>query len=96
MAKLKPRCRYSVDAQGNNPETWKDGKLVLRADGSPLVSFELSIPDTEEDTGNFWPWREEQLTSLFNSCPPGTYQMEAWDVYRNGVFQRTEYNIIVK
>lgn len=91
------RMLYTLyNAQGNNLETWKDGKPVLRADGSPLVSFELSIPETEEDTGSFWPWREEQLTNLFNSCPPGTYQMEAWDVYRNGVFQRTEYNIIVK
>lgn len=88
------RMLYTLyNAQGNNPETWKNGKPVL---SSPLVSFELSIPETEEDTGSFWPWREEQLISLFNSCPFGTYQMEAWDVYRDGVFQHTEYNIIAK
>lgn len=44
----------------------------------------------------FWPWREEQLTELFHSCPPDTYQMEAWDVYKDGVFQRTEYNVKVR
>ena len=41
----------------------------------------------------FWPWRAEEIVDFFNSCPAGTYSMEVWDVYIDGVFQRTEYNI---
>ena len=37
-----------------------------------------------------------EIIDLFNSCPPGTYRMEAWDVYKDGIFQRTEYNIHVR
>ena len=44
---------------------------------------------------SFWPWRSEQITELFNSCPPGEYSMEAWDVYCDGAFRYTEYYIHV-
>ena len=33
----------------------------------------------------------EQIVRDFNSCPFGLFQMEAWDVYVNGVFQHTMY-----
>lgn len=90
------RMLYTLyNAIGNNEQTWRDGAPVLRKDGTQLVRIELTIP-TGSNPYTFWPWKEEQLTELFNSCPPGTYQMEAWDVYKDGVFQKTEYNVKVK
>ena len=56
--------------------------------------FQRTIP-ADVTPQSFWPWRAEQITELFNSCPPGTYSLEAWDVYKNGVFQYTEYSIHV-
>ena len=41
-------------------------------------------------------WRSDQIVELFNSCPPGEYAFEAWDVYCDGAFQYTEYYISVK
>lgn len=90
------RMLYTLyNAIGENPETWQNGSPVLKADGSQMVRFELTIPK-EETPHSIWPWKEDNLVSLFNSCPPGTYYLEAWDVYKDGVFQRTEYNIKVK
>lgn len=90
------RMLYTLyNAVGANPATWKDGGPVLSAKGNQLVRFSLTIP-TEETPYSFWPWKEDNLVSLFNSCPPGTYYLEAWDVYKDGVFQKTEYDIKVK
>lgn len=89
------RMQYTLyNAIGDNPQTWQGGKPVLRADGNPLVSVKLIIP---EDTNaySFWPWRSEQITELFDSCPPGEYSIEAWDVYCDGAFRYTEYYIHV-
>ena len=87
------RMLYTLfNAIGANPETWKDGKPVLHPSGNAKVNISLTIP-AEITPQTFWPWRSSEITNLFNSCPPGTYYMEAWDVYKNGVFQRTEYNI---
>jgi hypothetical protein len=30
---------------------------------------------------------------MLASCPCGDYYLDCWDVYMNGVFQRTEYKI---
>jgi len=90
------RMLYTLyNAIGANEQTWRDGAPVLRKDGTQLVRIELSIPKGANPQA-FWPWKSERLTEVFNSCPPGTYQMEAWDVYKNGVFQKTEYNLKVK
>jgi len=78
----------------HNPETWQNGKPVTFSSGNPKVNIQLAIPEGAEPQF-FWPWRENQITELFDSCPPGTYYMEAWDVYCNGIFQYTEYNIHV-
>lgn len=87
------RMLYTLyNAIGGNPETWQNGKPILRADGSSKVSIYLSIPDAQS-AQSFWPWRESEIVELFDSCPAGSYFMECWDVYRNGVFQRTEYKI---
>ncbi|WP_191396623.1 S-layer homology domain-containing protein [Flavonifractor sp. An306] len=88
------RMLYTLyNAIGDNPETWKDGQPVLHPSGNAKVKIFLTIP-TEITPQTFWPWRSTEITNLFNSCPPGTYYLEAWDVYKNGVFQRTEYNIM--
>lgn len=68
---------------------------ITRADGSPLVTVKLSIPESVA-ANSFWPWRSDQIVELFNSCPPGEYAFEAWDVYCDGAFQYTEYYISVK
>ena len=90
------RMLYTLyNAIGDNPETWQNGAPVTHPSGNPKVNINLSIAD-DLNPQNFWPWRESEIVNLFNSCPPGTYSMEAWDVYKDGVFQRTEYNIHVK
>ena len=81
------------NAIGDNPETWRDGKPVLHPSGNDKVKISLTIPMGTTPQA-FWPWRATEITNLFNSCPPGTYLMEAWDVYKDGIFQRTEYNIM--
>ena len=59
------------------------------------MQVHLSIPD-EFNAYSFWPWKSEQITELFNSCPPGDYYVEAWDLYCDGAFRYTEYYIYVK
>lgn len=90
------RMQYThYNAIGTNSQTWRDGKLVLRSDGSPMARILLSIPDGSSYE-SFWPWDAEQIIRPFNSCPPGLYQMQAWDVYADGVFLYTEYQVSVK
>ena len=89
------RMLYTLyNAIGNNPETWQNGAPVLTTGGNLKVRINLSIA-ADLNPQNFWPWREDQIVDLFNSCPPGTYSMEAWDVFSDGIFQRTEYDIHV-
>jgi len=76
-------------------ETWQDGAPVLFASGNAKVTIDLSIKD-DSMAQSFWPWRASEITKIFDSCPPGHYEMEAWDVYIDGVFQHTEYRIAVK
>lgn len=87
------RMQYTLwNLAGNNPETSENGKLRYGAKGTPYVRTNLSIP-TDVEPQVFWPWRESEITKIFESVPPGTYSMEAWDVYGNGVFQHTRYCI---
>ena len=86
------RMQYTLyNAIGANPQTWQNGKLVLRSDGSPLARVQLTIPG--EDHSNFWPWKPEQLLNYFNSCPTGLFQVQVWDVFSDGVYLRTEYQV---
>ena len=90
------RMQYTLyNAIGSNEQTWKDGKLVLRSNGSPLARVQLTIPQGT-NYQSFWPWRAEQITNDFESCPPGLYQIEAWDVYADGVFLYVEYMVAVQ
>lgn len=89
------RMLYTLyNAIGENPETWRNGELIRLPSGNEKIKIQLTIPDDLEYQ-SFWPWRESELTKVFNSCPVGTFSMEAWDVYMDGVFQRTEYDIRV-
>lgn len=90
------RMQYTLyNAIGANEQTWQNGAPVLRKDGTQLVRIELDISGGS-DTPGFWPWREELVVERFNSCPAGTFQLAAWDVYKDGVFQRTEYKMQIK
>ena len=80
------------NAMGSNAKTWTDGEAVLRSDGTPWVHIHLTMPEDRSVMG-FWPWKAERVTDLFESCPAGDYYLDCWDVYKDGVFQRTEYQI---
>lgn len=87
------RMQYTIqNLAGNDPQTSENGKLKYGSKGTPYVRIQLSI-DADKTAQSFWPWKESELVNQFNFCPIGTYQMEAWDVYLNGVFQYTEYLI---
>ena len=80
------------NAMGENEATWANGSAVLREDGTPWVHIELTMPE-DLTAYPFWPWREDQVTAFFHSRPGGTFYLEVWDVFADGIFQRTEYNI---
>ncbi len=87
------RMQYTLmNLAGTNPETSSGGKLLYGKKGTPYVRINLTIPDTAP-AWFFWPWRDSELAKLFNSCPPGTYSVEAWDFYKDGVYNHTEYRI---
>jgi len=87
------RMLYTLyNAIGDNSETWQDGKPLLHPSGNPKVKINLTIDD-DVTPEMFWPWRDREIVDPFNSAPCGTHSFEAWDVYKDGVFQRTEYNV---
>lgn len=89
------RMLYTLyNAIGDNPQTWENGAPKLNAKGIFPVYIKLNVPQTE-NYQVFWPWRANQIVDDFNSVPPGTYYMQAWDVYCNGIFQHTEYQMYV-
>lgn len=89
------RMQYTLmNLAGNHSATSQNGKLKYGIKGTPSVRIELTI-DKGMHAQSFWPWRESELTDRFNSAPQGTYHVEAWDVYRNGVFLYTEYQVSV-
>ena len=95
----EPTCDWSLlytlyNAIGDNPATWENGAPKLNAKGIFPVYINLSIPD-DLSYQMFWPWRASEIVNLFNSVPPGTYSMQAWDVYKDGVYLHTEYQIHV-
>lgn len=87
------RMLYTLyNAIGSNPETWQNGAPVLHPSGNPKVRINLTITETQNPEC-FWPWRESEIIDPFNSNPCGTHSLEAWDVYKDGVFLRTEYDV---
>ena len=89
------RMQYTLmNLAGTNPETSANGRLRYGSKGTPYVRINLTIPDNAA-AWSFWPWRDSELSKLFNSCPPGTYSVEAWDLYKDGVYNHTEYRVYV-
>lgn len=87
------RMLYTLyNAIGDNPQTWENGAPKLNAKGIFPVYIYLTVPQNE-DFQVFWPWRSSELVNYFNSVPPGKYHLQSWDVYCNGIFQRTEYQV---
>ena len=87
------RMLYSLyNAKGEDEWIMQDGTPRLRGNGTPWVHIHLTLPD-DMDTAPFWPWREEAVPNMLHSCPGGDYYLEAWDVFKDGVFQRTEYHL---
>ena len=87
------RMQYTLqNLAGNHPDTSEDGRLKYGSKGTPSVRIKLTVEGSRTPQ-SFWPWRESEIERVFNSCPPGTYYLESWDVYKDGIFQRTQYNI---
>jgi len=79
------RMQYTLyNLIGSDSAAWNNG--------APYAVVKLRI-DSDVAVGNFWPWRESEITNLFRSRPISQYAVEAWDVYENGVFQHTRYLI---
>lgn len=86
------RMLYTLyNAIGDSPTTWENGAPKLTSKGNQLVHINLGF---SEDLAYqmFWPWRESEIIKVFNGIP-GTYSMQAWDVYKDGQFLHTEYQI---
>ena len=62
------------------------------AGASAPLRLELGISE-QTAVQTFWPWREEQLTRVFDSAPGARFEVEAWDVYHNGKYLYTEYQV---
>ena len=88
------RMQYTLmNMAGTDPNTSINGKLRYGSKGTPYVRISLTIPDSVTPW-SFWPWRESEIAKPFNGIP-GSYALQAWDVYRNGVYMHTEYQIYV-
>lgn len=79
-------------------ETRRMQYTIYNALGSQRTALvELSIPDSyAESAGEFWPWKESQVVNYVQSAARGTYYVEAWDYYSQGIYQHTRYCIISK
>ena len=84
---------YSLyNAMGEDDWIMQSGSPRMRGDGTPWVHIHLTLPDDMIGVP-FWPWREEAVPEVLHSCPGGDYYLEVWDVFKNGKFLRTEYNL---
>ena len=87
------RMLYSLyNAMGEDDWIMQNGSPRMRGDGTPWVHIHLTLPE-DKIGAPFWPWREEAVPEVLHSCPGGDYYLEVWDVFKNGKFLRTEYNL---
>ena len=88
------RMLYTLyNAVPNCPELWEAGTLKLNSKGDPILRLSMGITESS-GVQTFWPWRDEQLTRVFYSAPMARFEVEAWDVYKNGKYLYTEYNVM--
>ena len=87
------RMLYSLyNAMGEDDWIMQSGSPRMRGDGTPWVHIYLTLPE-DKIGAPFWPWREEAVPEMLHSCPGGDYYLEVWDVFKDGIFIRTEYNL---
>ncbi len=87
------RMLYSLyNAMGEDEWIMQNGRSRMRGDGTPWVHIHLTLLEGMIGAP-FWPWREEAVPEMLHSCPGGDYYLEVWDVFKNGKFIRTEYNL---
>lgn len=86
------RMQYTLyNLIATNDQVWENG-TTKKYNGEPLVKVRLGItPGTVGLNSPMWPWQEEQLKEVFESDPWRTFEVEAWDEYKNGKFLHTEY-----
>ena len=88
------RMLYTLyNAVPNCPELWEAGAIKLNSKGEPILRLSMGITESS-GVQTFWPWRDEQLTRVFYSAPMARFEVEAWDVYKNGKYLYTEYNVM--
>lgn len=79
------RMEYTIyNAAMSCPELWEGS--------TPNLNLHLGI-SAQNAVQMFWPWQEDQLTQVFYSAPGARFEVEAWDVYHNGKYLYTEYNV---
>lgn len=88
------RMQYTIyNAAATDAEVWENGKLKLSSDGiTPYFRLQLGLIG-QSSVQSFWPWRDEQLTQVFFSVPTAQFAVVAWDVYKDGKFIYTEYQV---
>ena len=87
------RMQYTIyNCVPNCPELWENGTLKLSSKGNPILRLQLGITE-QSGVQPFWPWKAEQLTQVFYSAPAAQFAVEAWDVYKDGKFLYTEYDV---
>ena len=58
------------------------------------LTVRMSIPETAP-ADTFWPWDPKQIEAIYVTAPDKIYCVEAWDMFKNGKFFRTSYQIAV-
>lgn len=87
------RMLYNLyNAMGEDEWIMQSSSPRMRGDGTPWVHIHLTLSDDMIGTP-FWPWWEEAVPEALHSCPGGDYYLEVWDVFKDGKFLRTEYNL---
>lgn len=74
-------------------ETQRMAITLLTGGGSPTVCTSIS---KGVEPRSVWPWRKSELTKQLTPRPNATYSVEAWDVYKNGIYLYTEYDVYIK
>ena len=61
-------------------------------DGISPKRIRLTVPEDIPSDG-FSPWDPERVTTLADAGPDGTVCVEAWDMFKDGVYYKTVYEI---